>query len=117
MQNKNSNDDSFKEQTNRDSSCDSVKSNSNSTIKSIQSNASPSKSNKFSPKATEIIKHAYKNIMSESELQVKIADLGNACWTVNSNTYLQFNLNLAVVKVKHYISIKNQIIYFHLITE
>lgn len=28
---------------------------------------------------------AYKDVLSESQLQVKIADLGNACWTVTEN--------------------------------
>jgi hypothetical protein len=30
----------------------------------------------------EVAKNAYKDVLKESELEVKIADLGNACWTV-----------------------------------
>lgn len=34
---------------------------------------------------------AYKDVLTESELQVKIADLGNACWTVIRLNLVKFN--------------------------
>ena len=53
-----------------------------SSVNSSKSESSEQTSNAIPTISTEPINLAFKDIFKEPELQVKIADLGNACWTV-----------------------------------
>lgn len=41
-----------------------------------------SKSPKSNDSVESVVQELHRHVMSESQLQVKIADLGNSCWTV-----------------------------------
>ncbi len=46
------------------------------------------KSNEPSSSTSILLKNPVNDILTESEFQVKIADLGNACWTVSFIFYV-----------------------------
>lgn len=62
-----------------------VRDSSKCSSKSVSSSSSAEPSNQLTTEEKPSEKLPFKDILTEAEFQVKIADLGNACWTVITN--------------------------------